>query len=71
MQYFLNMAIEASITKKDHSMHNDLIISHRYLQETKRRKIEKNFKESDIEKFKRLAYEYDLICDNEHAEWYT
>ena len=34
------------------------------------KRIEKTFKESEIEKFKRLQHEYDLIRDNEHSEWY-
>ena len=70
MQYFLNMAVEASINSKDHQMHNDLIVSHKVLQDSKKKKIEKNFKETDLDKFKRLSLEYDLLTDHEHAEWY-
>ena len=32
--------------------------------------LEKNFKETEKEKFERLSHENDLICDNEHSEWY-
>jgi len=32
--------------------------------------LEKNFKESNIEKFKRLSNEYDLLREHERAEWY-
>ena len=70
MQYFLNMAVEASINSKEHIVHQDLIVSHRVLQDTKRKKVERNFKESDLDKFKRLSLEYDLLADSEHAEWY-
>ena len=51
-------------------MHNDLIVSHKVLQDSKKKKIEKNFKETDLDKFKRLSLEYDLLTDHEHAEWY-
>jgi hypothetical protein len=32
--------------------------------------MDRNFKETDLDKFKRLSLEYDLLADSEHAEWY-
>jgi len=51
-------------------MHDDLTLGHKGKMEEIQHKLEKNFKETEYDKFKRLAREYDLIQDNEHAEWY-
>ena len=51
-------------------MHNDLCIGHKVVQEETKKRIEKNFKETEAEKFSRLTKEYDLIVDHEHSEWY-
>ena len=69
MKVFLNQAID-SLATPGTQMHNDLIMSHRGKNEEIRAKLDKNFKESEADKFKRLSHEYDLIQDSEHAEWY-
>jgi hypothetical protein len=51
-------------------MHNDLVISHKGKEDEQKKLLEKNFKESEREKFDRLMKENDLICDSEHSEWY-
>ena len=50
--------------------HNDLVISYKIEEESKSRKLDKNFKESNVEKFKRLSREYDLLADNINSEKY-
>ena len=51
-------------------MHNDLKMSHKSFQDELRKKVDKNFKETEAEKFERLCNEFDIIRDNEHSEWY-
>lgn len=51
-------------------MHNDLITSYKQNQDDTQKKLDRNYTESEQEKFKRLEKEYDLTKDSEHAEWY-
>ena len=51
-------------------MHNDLVISHKGRQEDLKKLLDKNFQETEREKFIRLSTENDLIGDSEHSEWY-
>lgn len=69
MKVILDVAIDNQI-KKNPSMHNDLIATQRASQEEQQRKFDRHFKETESAKFDRLSNEYNLIRDNEHAEWY-
>lgn len=72
MKVFLNQAFERA-TNMPHPhppMHSDLVLGHKRKNDEIELKIEKNFKETEYENFKRLSHECDLIQDNERAEWY-
>jgi len=69
MKVFLNQAFDRAASQTN-KMHDDLTLGHKGKMEEIQHKLEKNFKETEYDKFKRLAREYDLIQDNEHAEWY-
>ena len=69
MKVFLNQAVDFVNTKSG-AMHQDLKLDHQISKDEARKKIEKNFHETEAEKFSRLTKEYDLIGDYEHSEWY-
>ena len=69
MKYFLTQAFDYA-QKNNLNIHNDLNVTHKLDLEFKKQKLERTFKETPHEKFKRLSAEYDLIGDHEHAEWY-
>ena len=72
MKVFLNQAFEraANMPHPHPPMHSDLVLGHKRKNDEIELKIEKNFKETEYENFKRLSHECDLIQDNERAEWY-
>lgn len=50
MKIFLNQAVDVCIDQNP-NMHNDLVQSQRSNQDDTKRKLEKNFKEEESEKF--------------------
>ena len=54
MKVFLDQAVQDAIESST-TLHNDLLISHKGYEEDKKARLDKNFKESETEKFKRLT----------------
>lgn len=69
MKIFLDQAVDQNISQNQ-SIHADLASTHQMQREETRKRIDKNFSETEAEKFNRLSLEYDLIRDEERSEWY-
>lgn len=74
MKVFLNQAMDMHIENSQYNqgnpMHNDLIISHKSKVQEINTRIEKSFKETEYEKFKRHYDEYNNQLMPDQAELY-
>lgn len=69
MKIFLEQAISSTV-ESNVNMHADLVMTHNANEDDFKKRIQRNFREEEGQKFKRLSEEYDLIRDYEHSEWY-
>ena len=58
MKFFEKQYLKQLERNQSLTVHNDLVVSVKLDEESKKRKIDKSFKETEKEKFTRLAKEY-------------
>lgn len=54
--------------KQANSLHHEIVEQHVSIQQKKDHQVENCFKETQLDKFSRLAKEFSIICDIENTE---
>ena len=64
----MKITLDRAIDCERENLHSDIVAAKDYQRDMKEAIKKKNYKETEIEKFKRLYLEFDSIGDYENAE---
>lgn len=66
----MTKTLNAAVNLQMDSLHQDITLQHEGINKNRQKKVDRSFKETETEKFRRLSREFDDICDKQNAEKY-